>query len=64
MKSTGSVIVSWDFSNGEDKSILLVGEKKPNQTFEIINAYQGKEARELHQKLTKKKYEQLLMGGE
>lgn len=26
MKTTGSVIVSWDFSKGKDQSILIVGE--------------------------------------
>lgn len=50
MKTSGSVIVSWDFSHGEDVGVLLVGVQKNGKT-EIINAYQGKEARELQKKL-------------
>lgn len=46
----GSVIVSWDFSNGEDASILLVGRQRQGK-MDIINMYQGKEAEELYQKL-------------
>ena len=45
-----SVIVSWDFSNGEDASILLVGRQRQGK-MDIINMYQGKEADELYQKL-------------
>ena len=52
MKSSGSVIVSWDFTNGKDASILLVGQKKPGKDVDIINAFQGKEAEELYKKLT------------
>lgn len=55
MGSSGSVIVSWDFSNGPDADILLVGEKKPGKPVEIINAFQGKEARDLYAKLTIRK---------
>lgn len=45
MKSTDSVIVSWDFSHGKDAGVLIVGR------VEIINAYQGEEAKEIYQKL-------------
>lgn len=51
MNSVGSVIVSWDFSNGRDNSVLLVG-KQVNGHVYIVNAFQGKEAVELHKKLT------------
>lgn len=51
MNSAGSVIVSWDFSNGRDVSILLVG-KQVNGHVYIVNAFQGEEAVELHNKLT------------
>lgn len=57
MVATGSVIVSWDFSNGKDTGILLVGQKQPGQAVEVINAFQGKEAEELYLKLTKRKEE-------
>lgn len=50
MKSNDSVIVSWDLSNGQDMSILLVG-RVENSVPKIINAFQGKEAEELMKKL-------------
>ena len=50
MKSNDSVIVSWDLSNGQDMSILLVG-RVENDVTKIINAFQGKEAEELMKKL-------------
>lgn len=43
MKSTDSVIVSWDFSRGKDVGVLIVGSQKNGQV-DVINAYQGKEA--------------------
>lgn len=30
MKSTDSVIVSWDFSRGKDVGVLIVGSQKTN----------------------------------
>ena len=54
MKSTDSVIVSWDFSRGKDVGVLIVGSQKNGQV-DIINAYQRKEAYELYRKLTVKK---------
>lgn len=51
MNSIGSVIVSWDLSNGRDNSILLVG-KQVNGHVYIVNAFQGEEAVELYKKLT------------
>lgn len=57
MKSTDSVIVSWDFSNGKDVGVLLVGKQKNGQV-EVINAYQGDEAYELYRWLTVQKKNQ------
>lgn len=51
MKSSGSLIVNWDFSNGKDVSVLTVGKRKDGKV-EIVNTYQGKEAEELYKKLT------------
>lgn len=53
-ESTGSVIVSWDFSHGKDVGILLVG-KQTNGRVDVVNAFQGAEAKELYRKLTVKK---------
>lgn len=52
MNTSGSVIVSWDFSNGRDFGILLVGKKNKRKDVEMINAFQGKEAEDLYLKLT------------
>lgn len=57
MKSTDSVIVSWDFSRGKDVGVLIVGSQKNGQV-DVINAYQGKEAYELYRKLIIQKKEQ------
>lgn len=54
MKSSGAVIVSWDFSHGKDVGVLIVG-KQENGRVNIINAFQGEEAKELYNKLTKVK---------
>lgn len=51
-KLSGAVIVSWDFSNGFDTGVLLVGKKNPRQDVEIINAFQGQEAWDIYKKLT------------
>lgn len=48
----GALIVSWDFSHGPDKHILLVGQKTPKSDVEVINAFQGEEAHEIYEKLT------------
>lgn len=50
MKSTDSVIVSWDFSRGKDVGVLIVGRQKKGKV-EIVNAYQGEEAKAIYQKL-------------
>ena len=51
MKTSGSVIVSWDFSNGKDVGVLIVGKQEKGKV-DIVNAYQGKEAEELYRKLS------------
>lgn len=51
MKTSGAVVVSWDFAHGMDVGVVLVGEQK-NGAMEVINAFQGKEAEEIYKKLT------------
>ena len=46
------ILVSIDFSHGNDADVLIVGRKRPNESVEIINAFQGEEARELYSRLT------------
>lgn len=54
MKTIGSLLVSWDFSHGKDKAILLVGEKNKGESVDIVNALQGNDAIDLYKKLTTK----------
>ena len=49
-----SILVSVDFSNKNDTGVMVVGRKRMNQSVEIINAFQGDEARELYEKLVTK----------
>ena len=55
VKTTDTVLVSFDFSHGKDNSVLIVGRKRPNGSVEIINAFQGEEAEWMYQKLVTKK---------
>lgn len=52
MIKTGSVIVSWDFSKGEDIGVLLVGKQHLGRNVEIVNAFQGQDAVDIYKKLT------------
>lgn len=55
MKINENLLIGVDFTNGEDVGVLIVGRKRPNQSVDIINAFQGKEAYELYNKLIDKK---------
>ena len=49
----GVILVSYQPGKGEDTSVLVVGVRNPqNSMTDIINAYQGPEARELWERLT------------
>lgn len=54
MRTTSSIIVSYDASENGDETILLVGKKNPNEIIKIINAFQGEEAKNLWKKLTER----------
>lgn len=47
-----SVIVGVSL-NGSDEDVLIVGRQKKLGDVDVINAFQGKEARDLYEKLTK-----------
>lgn len=49
-----SLIIGVDHANG-DNMILIVGRKKPEQNVDIINAFQGKEAKHIYELLITKK---------
>ena len=51
-KTNGAYVVSWDFSNGIDKGVLIVGYQEKKKT-NIVNAFQGKEAYDIYEKLSK-----------
>jgi hypothetical protein len=51
---TESILVAYDDTYGKDKAVLCVGKKRPNDSVEIINAFQGDEATELWNKLVVK----------
>lgn len=50
-----TILVSVDFANNDDEGVLIVGRKRMNQSVEVINAFQGKETKELYKKLITKK---------
>ena len=54
MNISDTILVSIDFHN-QDTGALIVGRKRPNQSVEIINAFQGEEALKLYEKLVTKK---------
>ena len=51
-ETNGAFVVSWDFSREEDKDLVIVGERK-NGVMEVVNAFQGKDARDIYEKLIK-----------
>lgn len=51
-----SFIVSFSFNMDDpSKSVCVVGEKRMNQSMEIVNAFQGSDADDIFRKLTTKK---------
>lgn len=56
--TNGSYIVAWDFSNGEDNDVLIIGSQHRG-AMDIVNAFQGQEARDIYERLsTRKKVEE------
>lgn len=51
---TDSIIIGYNQSES-DNTVLIVGRKRPKQSVEIINAFQGEEAKELYERLITKK---------
>ena len=52
MDTTSSVIVAFDHKEDSDTAVLIVGRKNPKMDIQIINAFEGDEAKELWKKLT------------
>lgn len=55
MATVDSLLIGVDFANNDDVGVLIVGRKRPNLSVDIINAFQGEEAKELYQRLTERK---------
>ena len=49
------IIIGVDFSNKNDIDTMVVGRIRNDQSIDIINAFQGDEARELYEKLVTNK---------
>ena len=47
----GTFIVSWDFTHGADKAILLVGSQASGK-MEVVNTFSGQEAIDIYEKLS------------
>ena len=50
---TGGLVIGYDFLS-KDEGVLTIGRKEPGKPADIINAFQGKEAYDLLQKLITK----------
>ena len=48
---TDTLLVSIDSSTDGDETVLLVGQKRLNESVEIVNAFQGKDAMDLYKQL-------------
>lgn len=53
---TDTILIGYDQSEN-DNTVLIVGRKRPNQSVDIINAFQGDEAKDLYERLITKKGE-------
>lgn len=52
MKSlTDTLLVSIDLKMDGDNAVLIVGRKRKGKSVEIVNAFQGKEASDLYNRL-------------
>lgn len=51
------LLIGFDMAHGEDVGVLIVGRKMPNESIDIVNAFQGEEARELYERLVTVKKE-------
>lgn len=48
---TDTLLVSFGSSTDGDETVLLVGRKRLNESVEIVNAFQGKDAMDLYKQL-------------
>ena len=55
VKISDALIIGWDYKVEKDNAVLIVGRQKVRGVADIINAFQGEEAKELYEKLTTRK---------
>lgn len=51
MKTTDTLLVGFDISNGKDGCVLIVGRKDRGEEVKIVNAFQGEEAEWMYNRL-------------
>ena len=52
---TDTILVGFNRYKNGDNTVLIVGRKRPNESVDIINAFEGDEALELYRRLVTKK---------
>lgn len=50
-RTSDAILIGYDCSLNKETAVLIVGRKRENQSVEIINAFDGKEATEMYNKL-------------
>ena len=56
MKMTDALLVGFDFTNGKDHGVLIIGRKnKGESVVDIVNAFQDEEAKRIYDILTTRK---------
>lgn len=50
-----TLLIGVDFTNKPDADVLIVGRKREGEAIDIVNAFQGQEARDLYAKLITQK---------
>ena len=55
MKTTDTLLVGFDFTNGKDHDVLIVGRKNKGELVDIVNAFQDEEAKRIYDILTTRK---------
>lgn len=52
---SGSLIIGYDINTATHAGVVIVGQKMPNETIKVINAFQDEDAEELYKKLVTRK---------
>lgn len=51
-----TLLVGFDFVKGTDEMMCVVGRRRVDESIEIVNVFQGQEAKELYDKLVNMKH--------